>query len=127
MAGKAATRVVTSATGATSIQARVPAVAREQTQSRQTNAIQQHAADATAPIRSGPRADGTTTLAAVSFTSGQTVTLSHRLGRAYVGWHAHSAKGHAPTLYETTTADKTKFLVLVNDSANAFTCDIEVW
>ena len=126
MAGKVPTTVTINGVGTVKLNARVPSVIREHTNNRQINGLQQAIADATAAARSGPRNDGMTTIAA-SFTSGSTSTISHRLGRAYVGWSVNSAKGHAATVYETTSSDSTKYLVLVNDSTNAFTCNVEVW
>jgi len=128
MAGKAHTTVVTDALGNVASRVRVPAVAREQTQERQGNAIQQHVADATVASRSSPRAAGSTTIAAVAFQASATVTLSHRLGRPFVGWQFHTAKLAAPTLFQAASQpDTSKFLVLTNSSATVFTCDIEVW
>lgn len=75
-----------------------------------------------------PRAQqGSTTIKAVKFGSTATVQIAHLLGRVYVGWHSHTAKGAPATLYETTSTDTTKYLVLVNGAATTFTCDIEVW
>jgi hypothetical protein len=128
MAGKVPTSVTTNAAGVKSIAARVPSVALEQTGRRQGNAIQGNTALSTAPARANPRTvSGLTTLHGVAFGVSATVTIPHLLGRAYIGWHAHSAKLGPAVLYETTSADKTRYLVLVNSTATAITCDLDVW
>jgi hypothetical protein len=128
MAGKIPTTVTTNAVGAVTATARAPRQPLEQTTVRQINSLQAKAAEASAPARAQPRAvSGSTTLMGISFTNGQTQTLSHFLGRAYQGWAAHSPTGAPATLYATTSADPTRYLALVNGSTSSFTCNIEVW
>lgn len=128
MAGKVPTTVTTSAAGVTSISARAPAVALEHTPTRQGNAIQGNTAIATAPSRASPRTvNGSTTLKGISIGSTATVTLSHLLGRAYVGWHAHSSIGGPAVLWAATSPDPTRYLVLTNFISMAITFDVDIW
>ena len=131
MAGKLPTTVRTTATGVTQPTTRLPVVPREQMPTRQGNALQQHAADATAPQRAAPRAAaGQTTIQGTTFPASTAVNLKHLLGRTYVGWHPHSAKGAPALLYDSTAAaglDNTKWLQLTNGSSSQFICDVDVW
>lgn len=131
MAGKIPSTIRTSAAKVTTIRTRLPTVAREQMPTRQDNAIQQHSVESSAPARAFPRVtSGHTTLQQITFPASSAVNIKHLLGRAYVGWHPHSAKQAPAVLYDTTATaglDANKWLQLTNGSGSQFVCDVDVW
>lgn len=136
MAGKVPT-TVSSASGTSQTSSRVPAVPREQTGDRQTDRIQQNAAQSSAAARALPYGDGLVIVKDVLISSTNPTLVAHKLGRAYVGWELKrirpipGATVALPLYCEAASPDASKWLKINNVSvavaATDFIADVWVW
>lgn len=99
----------------------------EQTSDRQVNQLQRHVAKAIERARGNVIGDHVV-ITALTFTAGETKTLSHKLGQAYAGFFCVRAQSKAPALYEVAlpTGVSSKQAIAIK-SDNAGTYDVMVF
>lgn len=94
---------------------------------RVLSAIQTNVAAALRPLAEDPGASSVY-LRGIVFAAGQTLYLSHGLGRAYAGWQVTRALGAAASFVEAALpTGVTSALILPLTSANAGTYDLRVF